>query len=192
MTTLKITEHHAEVTWLGHVPADAANLRAVPVQKLDLGFAGDPGARHEGTNRASCTRMTMLYPKGTEIRNVRQLSVLSQEEMDAIAGEIGLERLDPALLGVSLVLRGIPDFTHVPPSSRLQAASGLTLTVDMENKPCHFPGKEIEAEAPGHGKGFKAAAQDRRGVTAWVERPGSIAIGDTLRLFVPTQRGWAP
>ncbi len=192
MSTIKDSGFDAEITWLGHVSAGEDSLRARPVSHLDLSFDGDSGARHEGTLRPSCSRMTMLYPKGTQIRNVRQLSVLSQEEMDAVAAQIGLESLDPALLGVSVVLRGIPDFTHVPPSSRLQAASGLTLTIDMENRPCHFPGKEIEAEAPGHGKGFKAAAADRRGVTAWVERPGKIALGDRMRLFVPTQRGWAP
>ncbi len=192
MSTIKDSGFDAEITWLGHVPAGEDSLRAHPVSHLDLSFDGDAGARHEGVLRPSCSRMTMLYPKGTEIRNVRQLSVLSQEEMNAIAAQIGLESLDPALLGVSVVLRGIPDFTHVPPSSRLQAASGLTLTIDMENRPCHFPGQEIEAEAPGHGKGFKSAAADRRGVTAWVERPGQITLGDRMRLFVPTQRGWAP
>ena len=62
----------------------------------------------------------------------------------------------------------------------------------MENRPCNLPGREIEAEAPGHGKAFKAAAQNRRGVTAWVERPGSLALGDSLTLFIPDQRAWAP
>jgi hypothetical protein len=112
--------------------------------------------------------------------------------MAAIAEEIDLPSLDPALLGVSVVLEGIPDFTHLPPSSRLQGPSGATLTVDMENLPCVFPGKEIEREAPGHGRGFKTAAQGRRGVTAWVERPGALHLGDEMKLFVPAQRVWAP
>jgi hypothetical protein len=91
-----------------------------------------------------------------------------------------------------MVLSGIPDFTHVPPSSRLQGPSGLTLTIDMENRPCVLPGREIEADAPGHGKAFKAAAAGRRGVTAWVERPGAVALGEELRLFIPDQRAWSP
>jgi len=32
----------------------------------------------------------------------------------------------------------------------------------------------------------------RRGITAWVERPGPLAVGDTVSLFTPTQRGWNP
>ncbi|WP_300071105.1 MOSC domain-containing protein [uncultured Ruegeria sp.] len=191
MPVLRETEFVAEVVWLGHVPA-AKSLRAQALNGVSLGFAGDSGARHEGLNRASCVRVKNLYPQGTEIRNVRQLSVLSAEELDAIAREMGLDQLDPSHLGASIVLSGIPDFTHIPPSSRLQAANGLTITVDMENRPCVLPGREIEADQPGYGAAFKPAAEGRRGVTAWVERPGALQLGDTMTLFVPDQRNWAP
>ena len=90
------------------------------------------------------------------------------------------------------MLSGIPDFTHVPPNSRLQSPSGATLTIDMENLPCVYPAREIEADAPGHGEAFLKAAHGRRGVTAWVERPGNLRIGDKLRLFIPAQRAWSP
>ncbi len=190
MPVLRETEFVAEVVWLGHVPA-GQSLRAQAVEALDLGFAGVSGTRHEGLNRASCVRVRNLYPQGTEIRNVRQLSVLSAEELEAIAQDIGLEGLNPSYLGASIVLRGIPDFTRIPPSSRLQVADGVTITVDMENRPCVLPGREIEADQPGHGAGFKPAAQGRRGVTAWVERPGVLKRGDRMKLFVPDQRPWA-
>ncbi|MFC3614194.1 MOSC domain-containing protein [Lutimaribacter marinistellae] len=191
MSTVAETQYAGEVIWLGHVPA-GSGIRAESVVSLDLTLGGDAGARHEGAVRPSCSRVTHLYPKGTEIRNVRQLSILSGEELDLVGAEIGLEQLDPALLGASIILRGIPDFTHVPPGSRLQGPSGLTITVDMENLPCHLPAREIEADEPGHGKQFKQAAKGRRGVTAWVERAGRLALGDRLRLFVPEQRVWAP
>jgi hypothetical protein len=44
----------------------------------------------------------------------------------------------------------------------------------------------------GQGRAFKEAARDRRGVTAWVEREGRLALGEGLRLHVPGQRAWAP
>ncbi|WP_170761698.1 MOSC domain-containing protein [Ruegeria lacuscaerulensis] len=191
MPVLRETEFDGVVVWLGHVPA-GASIRANAVDKLNLAFSGDRGARHEGENRASCVRMKNLYPQGTEIRNVRQLSVLSAEEMEATAKEMGLDQVDPSFLGASIVLRGIPDFTHIPPSSRLQGTGGVTITVDMENRPCVLPGREIEADLPGHGVSFKPAAKGRRGVTAWVERPGELKLGDRLTLFVPDQRNWAP
>lgn len=191
MPVMRETQFVGEVVWLGHVPA-GKSIRAEAVEALSLDFAGVAGERHEGTERPSCVRMRNLYPKGTEIRNVRQLSVLSEEEMHTTASEMGLDALDPSYLGVSILLRGIPDFTHVPPSSRLQGPDGVTITVDMENRPCVIPGREVEADLPGHGAAFKPAAQGRRGVTAWVERPGVLKVGDQMKLFVPDQRVWAP
>ena len=101
-----------------------------------------------------------------------------------------METLDPIYLGATIVLKGIPDFSHIPPSSRLQGPDGVTLTVDLENRPCIFPGKEIEKDHKGFGPKFKPAATGRRGVMAWVERPGALKIGDQLRLFVPDQPAW--
>jgi hypothetical protein len=60
----------------------------------------------------------------------------------------------------------------------------------MENRPCVFPGREIEKDAAGFGAKFKPAAQGRRGVTAWVEREGPVAIGDTVTLHIPDQPIW--
>jgi len=190
MPALKPTGLEARVVWLGRVADRAANLLAEPLEAVDLSFAGIAGEAHGGLTRPSCSRVVAQHPKGSEIRNVRQLSILSAEEMADIAARMGADALDPAWLGVSLVVEGIPDFTHVPPSSRLQAASGATLVVDMENRPCHLPAPVIEAHIPGVGARFKAAAAGRRGVTAWVEREGRIAIGDMLRLHIPDQPVW--
>ena len=192
MPTLIASEFTGEITWLGHVPGEADSIRAVPRDMLDLSFDGVAGERHAGVNAHSCVRVRNLHPEGTEVRNVRQLSVLSQEELDATAKEMGLDALDPAWLGASMVVRGIPDFTHIPPSSRLQGPDGCTLVADMENRPCVFPGKEIDADKAGFGKAFKPAAKGRRGITAWVQRPGALRIGDPLTLFIPDQRAWAP
>ena len=192
MPSLITTDIVGRITWLGYVPDRDAALSSIPVEEIHASFAGLEGEAHGGLTRPSCSRVTSEHPRGTEIRNVRQLAVLSQEELDAIAGELDLERLDPALTGASLVIEGIPDFTHVPPSSRLQAASGTTLVVDMENQPCQLPAREIEMHLPGHGRGFKAAAADRRGITAWVEREGMLRVGEEIRLHVPAQRAWAP
>ncbi|MEQ3625503.1 MAG: MOSC domain-containing protein [Celeribacter sp.] len=191
MPALIPTDITGRITWLGYVPDRDAALSSIPVEEIHASFAGLEGEDHGGLTRPSCSRVISQHPRGTEIRNVRQLAVLCQEELDAIAAELDLERLDPALTGASLVISGIPDFTHVPPSSRLQAASGTTLVVDMENQPCQLPAREIETHLPGHGRGFKAAAADRRGVTAWVEREGMLRIGEEIRLHIPAQRAWS-
>ena len=193
MPAPKPTDYTATVTWLGVVTnADRVELLAEPRGRLDLTFDGVAGSFHGGATRLSCSRVKSQYPKGTEIRNERQLSLISAEELAEIAALIGVDAIDPARLGASMVLSGLPDFSFVPPSSRLQAPSGATLTVDMQNRPCQFPAKSIETVAPGKGRGFKPAAAGRRGVTASVAREGRVAIGDVLRLHVPDQRAWQP
>ena len=192
MPALKLTDIIGHISWLGHVPDRDASLRSVPVQEVDLRFDGMPGEAHGGLTRASCARVSSQYPKGTEIRNVRQLSVMSTEELAEIAMDCGLETFDPTHIGASLVVSGIPDFTHLPPSSRLQFPDGSSIVVDMENRPCHLPAVVINADAPGAGDRFKAAAKDKRGVTAWVEREGHVHLGDAVRLHVPDQRVWRP
>ncbi len=191
MPVLLETEFQGEIVWLGATPIDAG-LSSTAQESLNFGFHGLTGERHSGETRASCMRVKNLHAEGTEIRNTRQLTILSQEELQRIAAEMGTERLDPSYLGANVVLRGIPDFTFVPPASRLQGPDGLTVTVDIENRPCIFPGKEIEKDHAGLGPKFKPAAKNRRGVTAWVERPGRLRIGDQLRLLIPDQRAWAP
>lgn len=191
MPALVETAHIATITWLGLVGDRVAALPSRPVEALELTFDGPLGEAHAGMTRPSCSRVLGLYPRGTPIRNTRQLSVLSAEELAAIAADMGLPSLDPALVGATLVLTGLPDFSHLPPSSRLLADSGACLTVDMENRPCTLPARPIETAHPGYGKGFKPAAKGRRGVTAWVEAEGRIALGDRLRLFVPDQPAWA-
>lgn len=190
MPVFRAHELVGEITWIGRTADRAATLRSERTMSAELTFEGLEGEDHGRLTRPSCGRVTALYPRGTEIRNTRQLSIVSQEDLSFIAEKMGVPSLDPADLGASIVVRGIPDFSFLPPSSRLQASSGATLTVDVENQPCHLPAKPLDAAHPGKGKLFKAAAKDRRGLVAWVEREGRIAIGDTLNLFIPAQRAW--
>jgi hypothetical protein len=190
MPALMPTDFHATVTYLGRVSDRDASLRSERLATADLTFGGIAGEAHGGTTRPSCSRVISQHPRGTTIANVRQLSILSAEDLAEIAQTLGLPDMNPAWLGASMVVEGLADFTHLPPSSRLQAPSGATLVIDMENQPCHLPAPVIDEDAPGHGKGFKAAAKGKRGVTAWVEREGPIALGDVLRLHVPGQRAW--
>ena len=191
MPALKPTQFYVRVTWLGVVENRDASLQATAVSDMALRFGGVAGEAHGGLTRPSCSRVLAQHPRNTPIANVRQLSVLSAEDLQDIADRMGLPALQPEWLGASMVVAGLPDFTRLPPSSRLQAPSGATLVVDMENRPCSLPARPIEAQHPGFGAAFKAAARGRRGVTMWVEREGTVALGDTLRLHIPDQPVWA-
>lgn len=190
MPALVATECVGEITWLGRVENRRAALQSARLPEVSARFEGIADEDHGGLTRLSCSRVVTQYPRGTEIRNVRQLAVVCAEELQQIAKAMGLDEIDPAWLGSSMVVRGLPDFTHLPPSSRLQTQAGVTLTVDMENRSCNLPAKVIDGVHPGRGKAFKAAAKGRRGVTAWVERQGLLRVGDSVTLHVPDQRAW--
>lgn len=193
MPALALTEFTGRITWLGRVPhRNEAPIETLALEKMELGFGGMDGEVHAGLTRPSCSRVTSQHPKGTEIRNTRQLSLVGAEELDEIAKRLDLEAIDPAWLGASVVIAGLPDFSHLAPSARLQGPDGCTLVIDMQNRPCQFPAMTIETARPGHGKAFKSASKGLRGVTAWVERPGTLRSGDTLRLHLPDQRAWRP
>lgn len=190
MPALVKTEFVGKIVWLGRVTDRDASLKSEPVQQLTARFSGVEGEDHGQLTRPSCARVATLYLKGTEIKNTRQLSILSAEELAEIAQTLGVDHFDPAWCGAGMVIEGIPDFTHIPPSSRLQSENGVTLTVDMENLPCHLPAPVIDQYVPDAGRQFKLAAKNRRGVTAWVEREGVFRIGDAVSLYIPRQRVW--
>lgn len=190
MPVLEKTDLTGRAVWLGLVADRPTKLSADPVDRLEARFAGLVGEYHSGLTRKSCSRVRTQYPVGTEIRNTRQVTILSAEELAATAAAMGLEHLAPEWVGANIVLTGIPDFTLIPPSTRLIFPSGASLVVDMENAPCQWPAKEIEAQHPGQGKGYKSAAKGRRGVTAWVEREGAIVLGDSCTVHLPPQRIW--
>lgn len=190
MPALKPTDFYGEVVWLGSVKDSGADLTSTALEEMPLTLAGYEAEFHAGLTRPSCSRVIQQYLRHTDIKNARQLSVVSEEELALIAADMGLSTLAPRLIGASLVIRGIPDWSHVPPASRLIGEGGPGLVVDMENRPCHLPAPFIELENPGLGKGFKAAAKGRRGVTAYVEQVGTLMLGMRLRLHIPDQPAW--
>jgi hypothetical protein len=191
MPMLSPTDWVAEIRFLG-INTDGDDLSTSSVDQIGVDYTGFVGDSHSGLTRPSCVRVKSQYPKGTEIRNTRQISALSAEELSLIAENMKIDGLNPAWLGANLVLEGFPDFSKLPPSSRLIAPNGTSLVVDMENAPCRFPGEIIEQYAPGFGKLFPKAAVNKRGVTLWVERTGSLSIGDKLTLHIPPACHWQP
>jgi MOSC domain len=157
-------------------------------QNLSLKFSGPEGDCHTGLIRQSDSRTLLTYKRNTPIRNVRQLTMISVEEMADVAKAMGLDSINASWLGANVVTSGIPDLTMLPPSTRLQFSSGATVVVDMENMPCRQVNDEISKTHPEQGPKFVKAATHKRGLTVWVEREGDIKIGDTISLFIPPQR----
>ena len=163
------------------------SLVSHPVERVEASYAGFPGDSHSGLTRAACSRFPYLYKEGVEIRNTRQLSIVSTEELAEIAAGMGVEALQPGWLGANIELSGIPQLTLLPPSTRLVFASKATLVVDLENRPCVYPAQVIDSHYPNKGRKFVRQAMHKRGVCGWMEREGSIACGDTVEVYFPEQ-----
>ncbi len=167
---------------------DSDDISSAQVDKVSAGFDGLADDSHRGLNRASCVRVAGQYVEGTQIRNTRQISLVSAEELALIAEAMQIEQILPEWLGANLCLVGIPDFTLLPPSSRLIFESGASVAIDMENEPCRYPADIIDQHFPGKGRMFVKNAMQRRGVTGWVEREGEIAAGDKVAVHMPPNR----
>jgi hypothetical protein len=159
-------------------------VESTPREALHLTYAGITGDRHEGLIRPSGPREPW-YPRGTPMRNERQVSILGAEELTEIAATLNIDRLDPAWIGANLCLSGIPELTQLPPRTLLLFPSGATLRIDGDNDPCRKSGAAIMAHVPDRPDlqfAFVKAAKDKRGLVAWVEREGIIRAGDEVKV----------
>lgn len=150
-----------------------------------LGFAGLEGDRHAGLTMRAGVRQPWL-PRKAEVRNTRQLSLVSEEECARVAATLKLPRVDFRWLGANLLVAGAPALTATAPGSRLVFPSGASLVIDGDNPPCRQAGAAVARESRGPAglaSRFPGAARGLRGLVAWVERPGSIRVGDEVRLI---------
>jgi hypothetical protein len=168
------------------VGRDPRSLVSTPQLRVNVTFEGFEDDRHSGITHPSDGR-TPFYPRGTEIRNHRQVSLVSVEELAQIAGALNLPEVRPEWLGANLLVEGIPSFTLLPYMTRLFFGSGAVLVVTDETLPCSDPGKVLEEQFPqvsGLAAEFPRAALHRSGLVAVVDRPGVIQVGDELRLHI--------
>ncbi len=165
-----------------------ANFEKQQRTTLKLLPSGPEGDCHAGETRLSDSRTLQTYKRNTVIRNVRQLTVISVEEMADVAQALDLPEMNAAWLAANMVTSGIPDLTLLPPSSRLQFPSGATLVIDTENLPCRQVAEVIARSYPEKGPLFVKAATHKRGLTAWVECAGDVSLGDQIKIFIPPQR----
>ena len=173
--------------------ADGDGFMSRDVEALELTYGGVKGDRHEGMTRKSNSREPW-YPRGTEMRNEQQVSIVSVEELAEIAAGMGLEAIDAGWIGANLVFQGIPNLTFLPSRTLLMFEGGVTLRVDGHRGPCRISGgsiaQNIGVEAENHKDSqlafdFVKCAHMKRGLVTWVEREGVIKPGEEF-----TARVW--
>lgn len=161
------------------------------VDALEVTFEGIAGDFHAGHTRRSGGREPW-YPRGTEIRNERQLSLVAPDELARVARAMGISEVKAEWIGANMLVSDLPNLSMLPPGTMLFFKGGVTLKIDGQNVPCRIAGRSIaeHARMPDHEAGsllFPKVARRLRGLVAWVEKPGRIAAGEEISVRVPEQ-----
>lgn len=156
-------------------------------QTIEFSLEGVVGDKHAGFTRKADGRDAGVR-NGTIIRNWRQWSAVSVEELRSIAQNLGLAELDASLLAPNIVFSGIDALTAIPKGSAIWFASGAVLTVEGENAPCTLAGKQISKAFPQLlPSEFPKAARGLRGLVGVVYKSGVVQVGDeaVVRIYTP-------
>lgn len=156
------------------------------VDELVLDWGGPVGDRHHGLTMRSDVRQKEVFSRGTEIRNHRQLSIVDIGELAEIAVALGLPELGPGTIADNICTEGIDHLTALPPLSRLVFEGGAVVITGGENSPCTIAGGLVEERYGTRPEAFPKAAMGLRGITGWVERPGTIPAGCPVSVVLPT------
>lgn len=180
----------------GVYAARSGHFETRAMDALDLGFDGIAGDHHAGMTRRSGGREPW-YRRGTEIRNERQLTIVSPGELEVIARRMGLAEIRPEWIGANVLVSGLPRLSFLPAGTLLFFGNGATLKVDGMNHPCRLAGGAVArnagmADRQAGALAFANEGRRLRGLTAWVEKPGRIAAGEEIAVRVPEQWIYAP
>jgi hypothetical protein len=165
---------------------DQKGLEKTPCEVLDFTLEGILGDKHAGFTKKADAR-NPEYKRGTRMRNDRQWSAVTPDELVEAAQAMGVDTIDPAWLGANLSFSGIPNFTLLPKGTKLIFPSGAVLVVERENMPCIGPGRVIVSKYPDVGVSpnrFVKAAMHKRGLVGVIERAGEVRVGDMVTIEV--------
>jgi len=168
----------------------------VATDALYLDLSGIPGDLHSGASRLSGAREPWL-PRGTTLRNDRQISALCPAELAEIAEAMDIPALQAEWLGANLLIEGLPEFSRIAPGSRLAFGGnwggkgrfngGAVLRVEGYNLPCRQAGRAVAAAVgrPGLEFAFVKAGASLRGLVLSVDLAGPIVPGDAVVVIAP-------
>ncbi|MFY9331451.1 MAG: hypothetical protein WAO41_07210 [Candidatus Nanopelagicales bacterium] len=176
--------------WPPHTPSPTA------VDHLELDWGGPIGDRHHGLTMTSDTRQKVVFARGTTIRNHRQVSVVDIGELAQISANLGIDHLAPGVIADNIATSGLDELTAMPPMTRLVFSGGVVLMTGGANLPCVIAGQLVvdsvsetilggPGGTPPTASAFVKAAFTLRGITGWVEHPGSIRPGEQVRAILP-------
>jgi hypothetical protein len=165
------------------------SVKKMPSKSVDsfmLTFKGIVADAHSGATRAAGPREP-AFRRGTMLANLRQVSLVSTEELATIASRMGLARLDPAWLAANIAIEGAGPITQLPRGTFIRFPSGASLYDSDLNSPCksaanlireHVRPAQEEQTSP-----FVLHALGRRGLVAFVYSQGQVTSGDAIEFL---------
>ena len=170
--------------------------------ELNVDLQGIQADRHYGFEAKAGGRCKRLYQQDQVFRNNRQWSAIAREEVASIDQKLALNgALSPEMLGINLLVDGVPDLSRLPLSAGLKyfvisphseeyrpgRPEDVVLVAYAQMIPCLVQGKGIAAELndPALASKFPKAAMSEgkiaeRGIAGWVEKGGIIKPGNLL------------
>ena len=165
-------------------------------RSLEFAFDGIVGDRHRGLTREAWEQ-TDKQPGGTERRNERQWSAVSQEDLDQVSQVLSLAKpLSAGDVAVNLSISGIPDFSRLPRGTIFTFEGGVVLMVEEYNPPCRpmseyiSEGHETITGVPLGAADFIEAAKFSRGLVGVVEVPGVVSVGEGVSVAPEVLPKW--
>jgi hypothetical protein len=165
----------------------AKKSASTPVSSLTLTFTGIVSDMHGGPTRVAGSREP-AFKRGTRLANLRQVSLVSMEELDIIASRMGIKWLDPGWLAANIATEGAGPITQIPRGTIIRFPSGASLYVSDLNSPCSAAASLIRR----HGRvseeqtsRFVPHSRGRRGLLAFVYAEGEINAGNPIEFLLP-------
>lgn len=158
------------------------------LQVLPDGIAND---RHRGKYKLAGAQESHIVGKGTYVANLRQVTIVSTEELAIIASDLNIPSVLAEDLSANILVEGIPSFTFLPScflsfSRNRGKEVSAVLRLMGENRPCVIAGGNLQERYPDEARlasKFVAASLGLRGQVAIVYANGIIRSGDTISLI---------
>jgi len=158
----------------------------IGVEKLEVLLDGIKYDKHFGKTRNADIRTVNLVSKGTEVTNLRAVTIVSTEELGEISDQVGTKVL-PEDMEANIVLSRVEKLTKIPPGAFIKFPRNTILFVTAENLPCVIPSNNMMKRGIGKLTAIKfaKAAFGKRGLTAMPFASGIIKEGDEVEIFLP-------
>ncbi|MDB5266875.1 MAG: molybdenum cofactor sulfurase [Parcubacteria group bacterium] len=171
-------------------------IDGMATEVIGFNLDGPEGDAHSGHTRklsghdSEYLWTSELVKRESVVFNWRSWTGLAVEEIREVEAVLKCDIPKGCLLE-NIGFSGIPNFSHLPPTSRIvfpkYGGEQLILAVWEENGPCHGVGDRLAKhyDKKDLSKQFISAAQCKRGVMGFVLSPGWVEVGDEVVVYPP-------